>query len=159
VPDHSLHFSHVSQVNHSYDISTIQRTFPIFAHFLQLEPAALTFSTADLSYGAFPINQDGQGLGSAHLYPLPDPAILTQQRKTERRRPPGKKNSDLPHIPRPRNVRLYCPFRDCLLSILTSGYARRLFYFVPHSSSRRMARNSHLSNRISVGSRPWYGSQ
>jgi hypothetical protein len=37
-------------------------------------------------------------------YPMPDPALLSQTRKTERRRPPGKKNSDQPHIPRPRNV-------------------------------------------------------
>lgn len=35
---------------------------------------------------------------------MPDPALLSQTRKTERRRPPGKKNSDQPHIPRPRNV-------------------------------------------------------
>lgn len=31
VPDHSLHFGHVSQVGHSYDISTIQR---MFGHFM-----------------------------------------------------------------------------------------------------------------------------
>ncbi|KAG8808966.1 hypothetical protein FRB91_011992 [Serendipita sp. 411] len=81
VPDHSLHFSHVSQVGHPYDISAIQ---------------------PDLSYGAFPMHQEGQL--APHSYPLPDPAILSQQRKTERRRPPGKKNTDAPHVPRPRNA-------------------------------------------------------
>jgi len=82
VPEHSLHFGHVSQVGHPYDISSIQ--------------------PADLSYGAFPIHE-GQ-LPQPHSFPLPHPSILATQRKTERRRPPGKKNSDQPHIPRPRNA-------------------------------------------------------
>lgn len=82
VPDHSLHFGHVSQVGHPYDISSIQ---------------------PDLSYGAFPIHTDASPNGP-NSYPLPDPAILTQQRKRESRRPPGKKNSDQPHVPRPRNA-------------------------------------------------------
>jgi len=50
---------------------------------------------------------DAQILPSA--YPMPDPALLSQTRKTERRRPPGKKNSDQPHIPRPRNVSSLLP--------------------------------------------------
>lgn len=60
---------------------------------------------ADIGY-SYPLPEP-QILPSA--YPMPDPALLSQTRKTERRRPPGKKNTDQPHIPRPRNVSTLLP--------------------------------------------------